>query len=88
MKTLNLEAWKLRTKIFDLANEIKSLDLLTVRNNRSVSTARAAIEIGSVGAAIARIYEFLPDVFIDAARDPQDQSFRVSLLDSDERDDT
>ena len=72
---LNLKAADLRRKLFELTNEFKALSL-AVHNTEDIE---ASLEIDQAACDLARIYESLPDVFIDGYRDAKDQSHRVEI---------
>lgn len=68
MKT-NIKAFELRSKLFAIVNEFKGL--AGAANNAGDYDAGDQAE--RVGCQLAEIFENLPDLFIDAARDAKDQ---------------
>ena len=73
--TLNQRAFQLRTKLFELTNEFKTLESL-IGYCEASPEERAKLQANcQVGCQLAAIYEDLPDLFVDAASDEKDQSY-------------
>lgn len=82
----NTRAFELRSKLFEMIDEFKQFGQAihaTFKPAADDATFGARCEADSqadeAACALARIYEALPDLFVDAARDPQDQGFTFGL---------
>lgn len=71
MKT-NVKAWDLKTKLFDLINEFKDLAATCGAGDNEIE---AHGQIDATACQLAEIYQGLPPVFTDAAKDDQHQEF-------------
>lgn len=78
MAKLNQKAFDLRSQLFSLVNEFKTLQQQALTEG-SEAAFEASGQIDQTACALAEIYESLPDVFIDAARDTKDQGFAMAL---------
>jgi dihydrodipicolinate reductase len=79
---LNIEADAIRTKLFDLINEIKQLELRAANSEEGSVELRseASQQLDAAGCQLAAVYNRIRedfDVFIDASRDDQSFKFHV-----------
>jgi len=76
----NIKAAELKTRLFNLIAEYKTLQLaVNVAEADFDAKLEAGQQIDATAAALANVYENLGDLFHDAARDPKDQSFAFSI---------
>lgn len=73
---VNVQAADLRSKLFDLINEFKSLQMRCWSLGKK--GREAADQIDGVACHLASIHESLPDIFTDAHRDEKDQAFAIT----------
>ena len=77
MTAANQTAARLRSQLFALTNEFKSLQMSAL----AAGQCELSGQIDLTACRLARVYEDLPDLFVDAFRDPKDQEFSVKLAD-------
>ena len=76
--TANAKALGLRRKLFDLVAEYKTFqqECWAASDENAV---KAHDQADQAACQLAGVYESLPDLFTDAARDEKDQSFGFNL---------
>ena len=72
---LNVKAANFKAELFALLYEIKNMKMAAWNANQ----LEAFGQIGSVALELESVYANLPDLFIDACRDTQDQSYNVEV---------
>ncbi len=90
----NERAWQLRSKLFDLIGEFRGLHAAICDaeipcdtpgsdfESRFLSAYEACSQVDAAACELARLHDALPDLFIDAARDPKSQNFGRIVLES------
>lgn len=75
---LNQKAYELRSKLFNLINEYKALQL-RAHVDSPVKNMDAVGQIDSAACRLAEVYESLGELFIDVAYQEDMQSFAVEI---------
>ncbi len=76
MVKMNLKASEIRSQLFNLIGEVTSLQL-KAHNSTGPEQERdeAVAMLNKLGCELAAIHDKLPDLFVDAHRDTNDQTF-------------
>lgn len=87
MNTANGRAWELRTKLFELVNEFKTLQMQIHAQGATDDVQGAYGQVDAVGCELASIHDKIAenspkyDLFTDAAQDKKDQNYAFPLSD-------
>jgi hypothetical protein len=76
----NEKAFELRRRLFVLTNEFKDLAArLHVSGDERDCVLEARSQVDGVACQLARIHQGLPDLFVDATRDNENQEYRIGI---------